>query len=512
MQGMNIAIYLRKSRADVEEEMKAAERGETYDTLGKHRRELLEVARRDGHNVLAIYEEVVSGEYISERKEMQRMLHDIENRKYDAILVIAIDRLGRGDKMEQGRIERALKQSETIVLTPDKYYDLNHDNGEFDVEVNSFLSRMEYRQIKKRLQDGRIRSSAAGRDIGKKAPYGYRKDENLKLVVHEEEAEVVRKIYRLCNEGYGRVQIAQMLSDEGIPSPSGLENWVHATVLRILKNPKYKGDMVFGRHQFRKMEDGTYRPRVKLDTKRIAYAAGSHEPIVEPEVWLQAQDSIKKRTPPTNKSTDLVNVFAGLIKCKKCGRAINVHNPKSRPHAYLYCSTKDCDTKMINVDKVEHEVIVHLEQMLERIQLREQDFDFAQDTSEQENVIEKIHEIEREIEKDAERRNNLHDLLESGVYTKEVFLERMHTLQERGQGYERNLKMLREQLHRIEERAKQKKDIKPLLISVLDAYKNAPTIADKNKILKQVISRIEYRRDKAWKSPNEFELDIYLLE
>lgn len=201
------------------------------------------------------------------------------------------------------------------------------------------------------------------------------------------------------------------------------------------------------------MQDGICKPRVKLDTKRIAYASGLHEPIAEPEVWLHAQDSITRLTTPTNQQTDLVNVFSGIIKCKKCGKAIHVHNPKTRPMSYLYCSTKDCDTKMINIDKVEH---MHLEQILERIQLHEQDYNLAQGTQDQEAVIAKIHEIEREIEANGDRRNNLHDLLESGVYTKVVFLERMHTFQERGQEYERNLKKLRNQLRRIEGRAKLK--------------------------------------------------------
>lgn len=512
MQGLNVAIYLRKSRADVEEEMKAAARGEKYDTLGKHRRQLLDVARRDGHNVLEIYEEVVSGEFISERAEMQRMLKDIKNMRYEAILVVAIDRLGRGDKVDQGRIERALKESGTIILTPNEYYDLNQASGEFNVEVSTFLSRMEYRQIKQRLQAGRLSSSAAGRDIGNKPPYGYRKDDNLKLVIQEDEAQVVRKIFRLCNEGYGRVQIAQHLTDEGIPSPAGLDHWGHATVLRILKNPKYKGDMVFGRNQFIKLEDGTYKKRVKLDEKRIAYATETHEPIVSPEIWLQAQDSIKQRTAPTNRNSDLVNVFAGIIKCKKCGKAILANKPKNRPNTYLYCGTAKCETKMTTMDKVEHEVIVHLEKMLERIKLQEKDFDMAENRTEQEEIISRIHGVEHEIESDAERRNNLHDLLESGVYDKETFLERMNHLQVRAKDYELELKSLRDQLHRIEERAKQKKDMKPLLISVLDAYKNSPTIAGKNKILRQIISRIEYRREKDWKAPDDFELDIYLLE
>jgi site-specific DNA recombinase len=75
---LNIYIYLRKSRSDIEAEKKAAELGETYDTLQRHRKTLLTVAKKERHNILAIYEEVVSGESVTERPRIQEMIRDLE--------------------------------------------------------------------------------------------------------------------------------------------------------------------------------------------------------------------------------------------------------------------------------------------------------------------------------------------------------------------------------------------------------------------------------------------------
>jgi len=100
------ALYLRKSRSDVEAE--AQGEGET---LSKHKKALLEVANRNRLNVINIREEIVSGEHISDRPEMQRLLQEVEAGEYDAVLCMDLDRLGRGDMIDQGTILAAFKSS-----------------------------------------------------------------------------------------------------------------------------------------------------------------------------------------------------------------------------------------------------------------------------------------------------------------------------------------------------------------------------------------------------------------
>src|SRR5690606_24644601 len=114
-----VAIYLRKSRADLEAEA----RGEG-ETLARHKQTLLETAQRLGLNIVKIYQEIVTGDSLIHRPEMLKLLDEVELGLYDAVLVMDMSRLGRGDLQDQGRILEAFKLSRTKIITPRKIYDL----------------------------------------------------------------------------------------------------------------------------------------------------------------------------------------------------------------------------------------------------------------------------------------------------------------------------------------------------------------------------------------------------
>ena len=118
---MNTCIYLRKSR-------KGDDQNETpAETLRRHREQLLALAEKMELCVINIKEEIMSGDSIASRPAMQELLEEVEEGKYDAVLVMDIDRLGRGSMIDQGVISRTFRESETLVITPDKTYDLSDD-------------------------------------------------------------------------------------------------------------------------------------------------------------------------------------------------------------------------------------------------------------------------------------------------------------------------------------------------------------------------------------------------
>ena len=130
LKGLKICIYLRKSRTDIEEEVKAAAKGEKYDTLERHRAELLKFAKDHDLIIVDIFEEVETASTIVKRNEIQNVLTNVEKNKYDAILCVAYDRLTRGDKEDQGKLENILKKHDTLIITPSKIYDLNSGRHE----------------------------------------------------------------------------------------------------------------------------------------------------------------------------------------------------------------------------------------------------------------------------------------------------------------------------------------------------------------------------------------------
>ena len=109
------AIYLRKSRADFEAEA----RGEG-ETLARHESMLLELARRYSFVIGKIYREIVSGESIEYRPVVQELLRDVEKGRWKGVLVVEVERLARGDTMDQGRVAKSFKFSNTKIITPIK--------------------------------------------------------------------------------------------------------------------------------------------------------------------------------------------------------------------------------------------------------------------------------------------------------------------------------------------------------------------------------------------------------
>ncbi len=203
-------MYLRKSRADVEAEA----RGEG-ETLARHQNMLIELAKRQKLSVVKIYKEIVSGDSIAARPQMQALLADVTQGKYAGVLVVEIERLARGDTIDQGIVAQAFRESSTKIVTPVKTYDPDNEFDEEYFEFSLFMSRREYKTIKRRMQVGRLASVKEGNYISASAPYGYRKI-NPEPKVHTlevvpEEAEIIRLIYRLYLDGHGAKFIANEL-------------------------------------------------------------------------------------------------------------------------------------------------------------------------------------------------------------------------------------------------------------------------------------------------------------
>ena len=162
------AIYLRKSRTDMEAEA----RGEG-ETLVRHEKILLDLAKQKGIKIGKIYREIVSGETIEARPEVQKLLADVKKSIWKGILVVEVDRLARGDTEDQGTVAKAFKISNTKIITPMKTYDPNDEFDEEYFEFGLFMSRREYKTINRRLQRGRVSSVNEGKYVGSVAPYGY---------------------------------------------------------------------------------------------------------------------------------------------------------------------------------------------------------------------------------------------------------------------------------------------------------------------------------------------------
>ena len=198
---MSYCIYLRKSRKDNE----AEQRGEG-ETLARHEKALTEFAKNNGLEVSAIYKEIVSGESIASRPQMQKLLSEVSENHFDGVIVMDIDRLARGNGIDQGIIAQTFLFSDTKIITPTKTYNPSDEFDEEYFEFGLYMSRREYKTINRRLQRGRVASCKEGKYVCSKAPYGYQRvkidgEKGYTLAPIPEQAEIVRNIFEWYTEG-----------------------------------------------------------------------------------------------------------------------------------------------------------------------------------------------------------------------------------------------------------------------------------------------------------------------
>ena len=478
------AVYLRKSRSDDE--------SETVDqTLSRHLNILNEYAVKNNITVTGIYKEVVSGDGLFTRPEMIRMLNDIENGSYSAVMCIDIDRLGRSSSKDSGIILETLKDNECKIITPDKVYNLDDDVDEMTVEMKTFFARQELKSIRKRLVRGEIETLKAGGHTGE-PPYAYKRKwlgKMPSLEIIPDEAETVKLIYNMyVDEGIGSYLIADKLNELNIPAPDG-GAWSRTSVRMILSNPIYTGKIVWNRLKRIKKK----RPEDKY--KEVANpphlwieAQGLHEAIISQEQWDKAQEIRKSRSHPPTNHNGLQNPYSGIAFCKKCGAPLQRQKCNENFTPRLLCTTKGC-CPSIKLEVFDERIKKETELILDKIKLAP-DRPINKRGS---NVKQQLKTASTQLKTVDVQREKLHDLLEQGVYNVETFMKRQNALNDRQKALESKIEKLNSELIELEGRT----DISFIIpdIELLIEDWTTMNVQDKNRLLKKIISRIEYSRE-----------------
>ncbi|MFY0545504.1 recombinase family protein [Brevibacillus sp. H7] len=508
---LDVFVYLRKSRKDVEEERKALENNTPFDTLAKHRRELMELIRREGHNVIGIFEEVVSGEYLSERPEAQEMLRQVEEGLVEGVIVMDLDRFGRGDMIDAGTIFRAFKFSETLIITPSEVIDCNAEGAELFFGVKSIIAREELKQINKRLQGGRRRSAKDGKSITRKPPYGYSRDENLKLIPHPEEAPIVQKIFELVAGGHGRQAVVKHLDSLGVKPPEG-DLWEQSTVSHIIKNEVYLGHIIWGKEKHLKRNGR--RVRKKVPPELWIRHENAHEAIVSQDLFDEANTALRDRwRAPTREGVGLSNPLAGIIKCGLCERALYLSRTADRPNPQLRCINPHCQSlqKGVLLPLAEQRILQSLEILAQKSSLSEEEL-AASLQNEKDDVVETKQKQVSLLNKDIAELNSMREtafeMLEKKVYSEELFLQRHKSISDRIKEAESSIQRLQQELEAELHRRMHQITIVPKVRAVLENYYSLQDPTQKNRLLKSIIEKALFIRKKEWTKKDQFEIEV----
>jgi site-specific DNA recombinase len=519
------AAYLRKSRADLE-----AEAHGEGDTLLRHEKTLLELARKKNIDLTAIYREIVSGETIAARPQMQQLLQEVEQGKWAGVLVMEVERLARGDTIDQGIVAQAFKYSNTKIITPMKTYNPANEFDEEYFEFGLFMSRREFKTINRRIQRGRIASAKEGKFLGATAPYGYNRiklqqDKGYSLKINEEQARVIRLVYNLYVHGeelpdgkrirLGCTRIAKKLDSLGL-KPVNQQHWAKTSIQDILKNPAYAGLIRWSyRKQLKQVVDNTVKIKEYRDDNPIL-VEGLHEAIIDEVTWNKAQQIMTGRfNPPLKGDTTLKNPLTGIVHCSKCGSIMTRlgHN-KNNPYSSLKCTTPYCDNISSPLNLVEDVIIDSLEVWLERYKFQAEnnkgDEPYEKSIADKESIL---NDISSQITKLNSQFNKICEFLEQGVYTVEVFQERRQKLMERINTLEESKFTLAKELNELNRRKMKNNDLIPRIEHIIEVYYNVDIMSERNELLKDVLEKVTYLKlepnKKGQRNNANFTIELY---
>lgn len=314
------------------------------------------------------------------RPEFNRLLEDAKNKKFDIVLCKTQSRFTRELELVEKYIHGLFPiwgiRFISIVDNADTDNKGNKKSRQINGLVNEWYLEDMSENIKSVLTDRRKN----GYHIGAFAPYGYKKDPDIKghLLIDEEAAKVVREVFALFLQGYGKTAIARMLNDRGIPNPTEYKRlhglrykqpkrknstlWKYFAISDMLVNEVYIGNMVQGKYGSVSYKTKQNKPRPKEQWYRVE---GTHEPIIDRELWDRVQALVAQKAKPFGSGT--IGLFARKARCMNCSYTMRT-NKQRDGRRYLQCSnrhvSKDaCIGAFISVPKLEKAVIDELNRL-----------------------------------------------------------------------------------------------------------------------------------------------------
>ena len=496
-------MYLRKSRSDSPDES-------VEEVLAKHEKLLQDHFMRELGRPIpedCIYREVISGgEDIADREAMQQVLKRIEDPEVVGVACADPQRLTRGSLTCCELVIDSLRYNRVLCVTPVMVYDLENkmERRFFQDELMRGRDYLDY--VKEVLYRGRYQSAARGCVIGA-PPYGYNKVKIGKdwTLEPNENAEIVRMMFNwYVKDNKSPGQIGKELDRLMISPPTTGKLWGRETVIFILKNVHYDGKVIFGRKKTTVVfENGKkVTKRLQQQPEDVLIAEGKHPAIIDHELFEQAQERLAGRAYLSPRTTsDLSNPFAGLLKCPICGYAMAYHSGRRHKsfNCKYYCSKVLTPKDLTNAVK---EILMneHLPEL--EVKLKNGDGDSM--------VIQRqlVDKLEKQMADLRKQEAKQYDLLETGIYTNEVFLERNTALRAKITSCDN---LLTEAKRNLPKAINYEEKIIALKQAVAALDDDTVSARQKNILLKAIIKKMEYTSDKNQPhGVNEFKLRIYL--
>lgn len=328
-----VAAYCRVSTED-------ADQKKSYDSQCAYYEETIK-KNKDWQFVGIYADEAITGTSVDKRKNFQRMISDCVDGKVDVILTKSISRFAR-NTIDTLTYVRLLKEHKVEVVFEDENIHTLSMEGEMLLTVLSSVYQQEVENISANVKKGLKMRAMRGELVSFNGCLGYDYiRETKQIVVNPEEAKVVKFIFKKYLEGYGTGMIAKMLTKKGYRTKRGVVIWSDSTVLGILKNEKYVGDVLIGKTF---TADPITKRRLKnLGDEEMVLISDHHEAIIKREDFEKAKQIRESRNSHRNGYHGEVPAeresrysskyaFSGKIICGFCG---SVYRRRSQTGTYM---------------------------------------------------------------------------------------------------------------------------------------------------------------------------------
>lgn len=374
---MKASLYCRLSEEDRNKQFET----DDSNSIQNQKAMLVKYAAEQGWEIYDIYSDDDYTGSDRRRPEFNRLLKDAEERKFDIILCKTQSRFTRELELVEKYIHGLFPLWGIRFVSIVDNADTANKGNKKSRQINGLVNEWYLEDMSENIKSVLTNRRENGFHIGAFALYGYKKDPERKghLIIDDEAAAVVREVFTLFAQGYGKTAIARTLNDRGIPNPTEYKRlhglrfkppkttsgtlWKYYTISDMLVNEIYIGNMVQGKYGSVSYKTKQNKPRPRSEWYIVD---GTHEPIIDRELWDRVQDLIRQKTRPFCVGT--IGLFARKARCANCGYIMRSY--KNRGKHYLRCtnhyvSHDACVGSFISVDKLERIVIEELNRLSE---------------------------------------------------------------------------------------------------------------------------------------------------
>lgn len=445
---LRVTAYCRVSTGD-EEQINSYESQKKY-YKGK-------ISENTEWSYVEIYaDEAISGTLDYKRNDFMRMIQDALQNKFDMILTKSISRFAR-NTVDTLKYVRMLKEHNIAVIFEEEGINTLEMSGEFLLTILSSVAQQESENISTHVKLGLNMKKGRGELVGFNNCLGYEYDAKTnELTINREEAEIVEMIFEWYCNGYGANMIANKLTELKIKTPKGKGEWSESTVRGILKNEKYKGDVLQGKTFT--LDPISHKRVTNMGEEDQYYMQNHHEAIIDAETFDKVQEIMKQRCGARATGRRLGNIgrkftFSNRLRCAFCGDVLSrrslYSNKKMVNPAWLCMQTAKKGKKYCSDSKVIKESIIE-EAFVDAYQLLCSNNQFAvkkflenMEQALRDNTSkEKIKNLEKQKEEIKQKITKLLDFMVNGIINNEQYQEKKEEYEEKIEKVDKKIEQL----------------------------------------------------------------------